>query len=67
MSLQPSGGLGLRAKTGQVGLGSKCAAQDHLDRHGPFRVSLPGFINHAHAAPAQFFKKFIIAKRAWQR
>jgi hypothetical protein len=51
--LQAGHRLGLRAEPDAILRPVVTIAQDHLEGHQPLEVDLPGFINDAHAAPAQ--------------
>ena len=59
--------LGLRLKARMVRRRGQLAAQDHFQRDDALQAALPGLVDDAHAAAAQFFEQFIIAKGARQR
>ena len=57
--LQASERRGLCAKAGQVLRAGLEPGQDHLQRHGAIETELPGLVNDAHAAAADFLDDFV--------
>jgi len=56
-----AGGLGLVMKADDLGLAGQFARADELERDQPVQAALPCAIDHAHAAPRDFFQQFVIA------
>src|SRR5262249_32060305 len=64
--IKPGSRLGFGPKAVQIGLGGQLTAKDHFERDQAIETFLSRLVDHAHASPAEFLKKLIIAKSAWQ-
>ena len=64
--LEPGGGLGLGAEPGAVGVGRQVRLADHLQRDDPVEALLPGLVDDAHAAAAEFLEQLEVAELARQ-
>jgi hypothetical protein len=56
------GGDGLRLKPLNVRRAGKSARQDHLQRDNTIEAALVRPVNDPHAAAANFFEQFVVAK-----
>ena len=65
--LQPRRRLGLGAEPLDVLVVREPARQDHLERHDPAQVHLPGAIDHAHTAAGDFGDQLIVAEPLGRR
>ena len=65
--LEFGGGGGLGQEPGPVSLRGESRLPHDLDGHHPIQRALPGLVNDPHAAPAQFLKDFVVAKRLRRR
>ena len=64
--LEPRGGLGLGAEPGAVRVGGEVRFADHLQRDDAVQALLPGLVDDAHAAAAEFFEQLEVAELARQ-
>ena len=56
---QAGGGPGLDLEAADVFRRCQVRGQDHLDGHGAVQGLLPRLVDHAHAAPADFFQELV--------
>ena len=63
---QAGGGPGLDLEAADVFRRRQVRGQDHLDGHGAVEGLLPRLVDHAHAAPADFFQELVGAEVAGQ-
>ncbi len=61
---QAGGGPGLDLEAADVLRRCQVRGQDHLDGHGAVEGLLPRLVDHAHAAPADFFQELVGAEIA---
>ncbi len=59
--LQAGDRFGLGAEAGYLPFAGVFAGQDHLQGHQTVELALPGLVDDAHAAAAQFVQQFVVA------
>ena len=59
--LQAGDRLGLGAEAGHVPFAGVFTGQDHLQGHEAVELALPGLVDDAHTAAAQFLQQFVVA------
>ena len=62
--VEPGHQLALVAKALHVRFGQPAAGLDHLESHQAVGAFLPSFVDHTHAAPADFFEQLVIPEGA---
>jgi hypothetical protein len=60
--IEPGGGFGFRAKPPDIRGRGQVRPQNHFDGHDPPQADLPGAVNHAHPAAADFLQQLVIPK-----
>jgi len=55
---------GLSPETLHEVLARQRSGQNHLHRHDASEFSLPGLVNHAHAAPRNLLQQIVLAERS---
>lgn len=55
------GGLGLVAQPGAFPQTGVLASENHLQRHDPAKVRLPGLVDDPHASPADLVENLVVA------